>query len=116
MGGGTLMFGLGATRAGSTWLYRYLSNHPDCALPRIKELHYFDALDLDGRDHQIKRMTRIIAQSEEAVASGKPAARLRLSEARAMLDLLKRDEDIDAYLALVQTGRGATLHGDITPA
>jgi len=34
--------GIGAQRAGSTWLYRNLQNHPDIWLPPIKELHYFD--------------------------------------------------------------------------
>ncbi len=115
------MFGLGATRAGSTWLYRYLSDHPDCALPRVKELHYFDALDLGGRDHQIKRMSRIIAQAQAARDAATSDARRAASEARcreaaALLDLLKRDEDTQGYLKLLREGRDDKLVADITPA
>ena len=34
--------GIGATRAGTTWLDRNLRAHPDLFLPEQKELHYFD--------------------------------------------------------------------------
>jgi hypothetical protein len=35
--------GLGAQRAGSSWLYKLLQTHPDIYLPeRCKEVHYFD--------------------------------------------------------------------------
>jgi hypothetical protein len=34
--------GIGAQKAGTTWLYDNLCCHPDLFLPRPKELHYFD--------------------------------------------------------------------------
>jgi len=34
--------GIGANRAGSTWLFHNLSRHDDIFLPRQKELHFFD--------------------------------------------------------------------------
>lgn len=34
--------GIGAQKAGTTWLYANLSKYPDVFLPRAKELHYFD--------------------------------------------------------------------------
>jgi hypothetical protein len=35
--------GIGAPKAGTTWLYRVLESHPDVAVPRHrKEIHYFD--------------------------------------------------------------------------
>jgi hypothetical protein len=34
--------GIGAPRAGTTWLDRNLRAHPDLYLPDRKELHYFD--------------------------------------------------------------------------
>ena len=34
--------GIGTTRAGSTWLHRNLSDHPEIFVPWAKELHYFD--------------------------------------------------------------------------
>lgn len=37
----TYVFGLGAQKAGSTWLFDYLLKHPQCHMPARKELHYF---------------------------------------------------------------------------
>jgi len=34
--------GIGAARAGSTWLWSILNQHPNIWMPPIKELHYFD--------------------------------------------------------------------------
>jgi len=34
--------GIGAQKAGTSWLYKMLKKHPDIWLPPIKELHYFD--------------------------------------------------------------------------
>jgi hypothetical protein len=36
--------GIGAQKAGTTWLYRNLRQHPEIWLPPIKELHYFNRL------------------------------------------------------------------------
>jgi len=33
---------IGAPKAGTTWLYRQLSTHPEVWTPPVKELHYFD--------------------------------------------------------------------------
>lgn len=38
---------IGAQRAGTTWLHRVLREHPALWLPPVKELHYFDKLDID---------------------------------------------------------------------
>lgn len=35
---------IGATKAGTTWLYQRLTQHPELWLPPVKELHYFDTL------------------------------------------------------------------------
>ncbi|OHB78456.1 MAG: hypothetical protein A2W31_00065 [Planctomycetes bacterium RBG_16_64_10] len=34
--------GIGVQKAGTTWLYRNLTQHPELFLPEPKELHYFD--------------------------------------------------------------------------
>ena len=53
----TLMFCIGATKAGTSWLHRYISNHPESHMRGIKELHYFDALEFDDWDPWIKMVT-----------------------------------------------------------
>lgn len=35
---------IGAVKAGTTWLYRMLAQHPDVWLPPMKEIHYFNRL------------------------------------------------------------------------
>jgi len=39
---GTPFFGIGAMRAGTSWLSELLGTHPDCGMPPYKELHFFD--------------------------------------------------------------------------
>jgi hypothetical protein len=34
--------GIGAQKAGTTWLFENLRHHPDLFLPPVKEVHYFD--------------------------------------------------------------------------
>jgi hypothetical protein len=46
--------GIGAQRAGTTWLYWNLKVHPDIWLPSIKEVHYFD------RDPKYKATSRLV--------------------------------------------------------
>ncbi|MEY8096464.1 sulfotransferase [Falsihalocynthiibacter sp. S25ZX9] len=40
----TLLYGVGATKSGTTWLHDYLVSHPQAVTPPRKELHYFDSL------------------------------------------------------------------------
>lgn len=39
----TMVLGVGAPRAGTTWLATYLNRHPQFYMSPLKELHYFDA-------------------------------------------------------------------------
>lgn len=39
----TTFFGVGAQKAGTTWLYDLLERYPDCAPTPVKEMHFFDA-------------------------------------------------------------------------
>ncbi len=42
--------GIGAQRAGTTWLHQVLAEHPQVGMPRVKkEVHYFDAHYQRGR-------------------------------------------------------------------
>jgi hypothetical protein len=42
LGDGPDFIGIGAQRAGTTWLHHHLSRHPDVWIPPVKEVHYFD--------------------------------------------------------------------------
>ena len=36
------MLGIGATKAGTSWLHKQLNKHPEIWMPPVKELHFFD--------------------------------------------------------------------------
>lgn len=42
--------GIGAQKAGTTWLYEHLSKHPDIGFPGGKEVHFWDAFRERGLD------------------------------------------------------------------
>lgn len=44
MKGRTILFGVGAQKAGTSWLHRMLQRHPEVHLPLVKELHYWTAI------------------------------------------------------------------------
>lgn len=104
------MFGVGATKAGTSWLHRYLDSHPDCHLRGIKELHYFDALEEDRLQARHRRARRDCV----ALAQGEAPRRRRALKAYARM---LRDGSPEAYMAFLTDGRKEqSLVGDITPA
>lgn len=117
----TFLFCVGATKAGTSWLYRYLSRHPECHLRSIKELHYFDMIESGNYARHRERETRRLEALQAEQASGLPMAPLRrrmLRDAEDWASVIGREgEDLDAYRAYLADGRGdRRLVGDITPA
>lgn len=116
----TLFFCLGATKAGTTWLYSQLNAHPDCYLRSIKELHYFSmvrpkqfvrAADKAREEaEQIKARTKAKPNSENTLR--------RLRDIDEWCDVLHAGMGAhDKYLAYLQDGIGSRhLIGDLTPA
>jgi hypothetical protein len=51
--------GIGAQKAGTTWLYDMLAQNPSIWLPPLKELHFFDYLDAPAARRQ-KRSDHIV--------------------------------------------------------
>ena len=117
----TILFCVGAAKAGTSWLHGYLAGHPDCHFRVIKELHYFDALDTGKRDRPIDqhRTLRDGFRARLAKSQG-DADRLRrqIDDRGDWLRVLERpEEDTGAYLDYLTTGAGqARLVGDVTPA
>lgn len=113
---------VGAAKAGTSWLHRQLSAHPDCHFRAIKELHYFDALDGSRLDKEFKKHRDWQQTDLEKVArtglgpSDKQAA--KLADRGAWLDVLERQaEDVEAYLAYLEGGAyRAKVVGEMTPA
>lgn len=119
----TLLYGIGATKAGTSWLHAWLSAHPEVHLWTHKELHYFDAIH-EGR----------VMQQIDAICEKRSALRAKMKaggDPERVADLAARVAEIDRYLGLIGPGRvdarayldflcegrgGAHVVGDITPS
>lgn len=124
----TIVFGLGAQKAGTSWLHRMLQRHRDVHLPLVKELHYWTAI----RPPHFNFPATIARKEAEFAASAWLPARIRRYQTREALsgayvrDYVGRwnatlssggDDGHRAYLDLMGMGaRGRKVVGDITPA
>ncbi|NNU81831.1 sulfotransferase [Halovulum dunhuangense] len=116
----TILFCIGAQKAGTTWLYEYLAGHPDCHLRAVKELHYFNTVDasdpMHGRVHIVERAERIRAKLSKAWFFQHRDRRRELADIEEWLKVTPDPED-RAYAAyLRRRWKGQKLIGDITPA
>lgn len=116
----TLLFCVGATKAGTSWLHDYLSDHPDCHFRSVKELHYFDCHDL-GATWALDDVKARIARVEEVLGAAPPGRALELAaelgDLKALKRLLGKPVDEAAYVAYLTEGRSEErLVADITPA
>ncbi|MEL7459401.1 MAG: sulfotransferase [Pseudomonadota bacterium] len=121
MGAGTVLFCVGATKAGTGWLYERLAEHPDCHFRSIKELHYFSALENGTLDREISKHENrqaVLAKKVEAAGPRKALGEaMRLQDRTEWLGVLTRGEDTRAYLTYLNGGRTTeAVVGDITPA
>lgn len=124
----TFFVGIGAQKAGTSWLFNYLASHPSCRLSPMKELHYFDSFQQDELASAILRTEKNITKASERSLASKllPFRRSHHGHThRERLDFLHE------YRALLYTGRmneaayGALLRrysagkptfGEVTPA
>jgi len=118
----TVLFCVGATKAGTSWLYEHLFAHPECHFRSIKELHYFTlktAAQFDGAiratDGKIAEMQ---ARLNAAADARKPVVAKRLADLIEWRQVLaRRAIDLPAYRGFLTEGAGdARLVGDVTPA
>ncbi len=119
----TLMFGIGATKAGTSWIYRYLRAHPECALPAVKELHYFNSEDPKFLESRIAGMERKIRQvewnGERKEGIDQALSYLQADSIRRAMRMLKAPRAGDAAykeFMLQHFEDNAKLTADITPA
>ena len=121
MSGPITLIGLGATKAGTSWLYDYLRHHPECHFRRVKELHYFDAFD-GGKPAAKAKALRQKAQTFRETLRTAPGHRVpglqaAIRDHEDLAGLMQHAEDPAAYLAYLSDGLGRKkVQGDITPA
>lgn len=119
----TLIFCVGATKAGTSWLHQFLRNHEDCYFRNFKELHYFDSLDFGKTAHYQKyQATRLAGLREKLEQHPHRDTNTWLptliSDIETWLALFEeQNADDAAYLGYVGYGtKEAKIVGDITPA
>lgn len=95
---------IGAQRAGTTWLHRVLRQHPALWLPPVKELHYFDRLDIKRTILSPKERRRV---GLKRLASLDPW----------LINYWFRTRDDDWYASLFRSAQAkGMIAGEITPA
>ncbi len=105
-----LVIGVGAPKAGTTWLAQYFNNRPDCSRPPLKEMHFFNNLSEDGLK---KLSTRIERRMNEM--NPEPNQRRRMEHYKALVDA-GRSSDADYLSALRFRVPEETLKYEFTPA
>lgn len=117
----TMLFCAGATKAGTSWLYEYLRDHPETSLRTIKELHYFDRLHKGNLKGHVRDLDKEIARLATELEIG--TAKWPLWTARQHADrlayravLVSKAAPPQAYLDYVIEGaNGKRLVGELTP-
>ncbi len=122
-----LLYCVGATKAGTSWFYRALHDHPECALPAVKEAHYWDTFDASRRARQIEVFAAQIAgfraARDQAAAAGNRQWQVanmerRIADMAALVEVLEgpRDGDEGYRRWLAGRAQGHRLCADMTPA
>lgn len=118
----TLMFCVGATKAGTSWFHRYISDHPQCYMRGIKELHYFDAVEFNDWEPWIRDVTGRRDDNLEQINTAKAKhlalkARVAQDAEEWLAVVSQRRADDSGYLSYMLNGLdGQRLVGDVTPA
>lgn len=120
----TVIYCVGAAKAGTSWLFDYLYAHPECHFPTTKELHYWDGLKGGHgdffRDQLPARIADIRARYErnttDPVHRAYQAANMAdIQRWYELFDGVSRDDAM--YLDYMGVGRvEAQVVGDFTPA
>ncbi|MGB1235604.1 MAG: sulfotransferase [Planktomarina sp.] len=116
----------GATKAGTSWLYRWLSGHSDCHLKAVKELHYFSSDTPDEIQKRVDVLSRQVANFEGQLLEAQAASQdwkvrnmmRRITDTNGLIATLQSDRsDLAPYTDYVGQGaEAAQVVGDITPA
>src|SRR5215213_3426364 len=114
--------GIGAQKAGTTWLGRNLQAHPEVWMPRVKELHYFDEKIHEPKNTAIRFARRIFGGGANRRWRWQVRRRTRKYLKRFSRDDFSWDLKYYAgapnegwYASLFEQGRGRMV-GEITPA
>lgn len=111
-----VFIGIGAQKAGTTWLAKYFDRHPDVTFSPIKEVHYFDSLYSNKKIATKNIISRF--QKKIAALNPKKVSKKKVKEIQAYCYRMEMVYDENAYVDYfnwLKNKRGK-LVGEITPA
>jgi len=121
----TILYCIGAQKAGTTWLHDYFCDHPDVHVPAVKELHYFNSIFGDERRAAVQRRAQMLARAMAEKWGYEQPRRTDdvipypSVEYQAALVYMHADRSPshNAYRTMLLNGwRGEAVAADITPA
>lgn len=118
----TMVYGIGAQKAGTTWLYETLQQSPECHFSNFKEVHYFNVIAGKKPDLvQTGRLDNLRHFAAKLSDAPTPENRRALAAIRKLASGLQIYTDPPgqhtSYVKLLREGyRGQKLICDITPA
>ena len=122
----TLLICVGATKAGTSWMYRYLHDYQEYFARLMKECQYFSKLKPKKLMRQLKILNRHVVRYEARLIEAESADDIirllslsrRIDDTKALIMALSADRSDDsAYLEYLQAGRmDETVLLDVTPA
>lgn len=108
----SFVLGLGAQKAGTTWLYAYLRRSRRFAHGYRKEYHVFDSLDLPSEQWMRDRILGMAHEELEKARRGEPADAEQLHRASMYAD---PSFYYDYFAGLLASKKRYTVTGDLTP-
>lgn len=107
-----MFIGIGAQKAGTTWLANYLSSHPEVFMSPLKELHYFNSKHIHPIFNTFfVRDIRKILKDNNGQLDNRQLRKVLLNLER--LDILDNEDYMNFYKRRV---RDQKVFGEITPA
>lgn len=108
----TFLVGLGAMRAGTTWLHGHLAASPQFAAGPRKEWHVLDVVDLPSSGWLRRRLADTVRRASHDAARGRPVDPGLLARAAMVLD----PDLYPSYVADLLAPGAARLACDLTPS
>ncbi|EIC91886.1 hypothetical protein IMCC13023_03650 [Candidatus Aquiluna sp. IMCC13023] len=113
----SFILGLGAQKAGSTWLFEYLSTHPQANMGGWKEFGFWDTLFLEDQTRRLGYQERLRKLEKSGIRKFEPSNKAMRKNLTTALRLMGTpDEYFPHFASLAEQSSGTVLVGDITPS
>ncbi|TXI73812.1 MAG: sulfotransferase family protein [Limnohabitans sp.] len=106
------LLGVGAQKAGTTWLQDHFRRHPLADFGFAKEYHVFDALHV----HEAQIRERFLQRRIRAVTEPPDSAAVAARDRQLLRFLGDTRHYFDYFAHLLRPGTGKHLTGDVTPS